>query len=70
MKQLLIMAKGLCKEAEDLENELWRHNPGIEQQSKKSLITIAASAGRLAYRYAGLRTELIKRHERNQLYGI
>ena len=66
MKKLFLETEGLLKEAAELTEMLAQHNPGIESKRKISLITIAASAGTLAYRYNNLRVDIIRKYEKEQ----
>ena len=70
LKKLYITAEALAKDAQGLTNELAKFNPGIKNNSRESLATLAADAGLLNREFEKLRVEIIEQHERNQRNGI
>lgn len=67
MKKLLGEANSLAKEAEEISANLRAYDPDTRSLCKKvALPFLAADAGTLAYRYANLRVEINRRHEKEQ----
>jgi len=63
MKKLLLESEGLEKEAKSLKYELSKHIDINKFNNKKSLKTLASDAGKLAYRFAVLNTEITRKYE-------
>ena len=70
MKAIYIAAEALAKDAQALVKKLAKFNPGIDNDDQASLETLAADAGTLAYQFATLRVDIIRKHEERQRDGI
>lgn len=66
MEQLYKSTLALLKDIQEIVVELAKYNPGITENSRKSLITIAGMVRTLIYNSVKLQTDLTQRHERNQ----
>lgn len=70
MEQLYKSALALLKDIQEIVDELAKYNPGITENSRRSLITIAGMVRTLIYNFVKLQTDLTQRHERNQKNAI
>ena len=66
MEQFYQSALALLKDFREIVDELAKYNPGITENSRRSLITIAGMIRTLIYNSVKLQTDLTQRHERNQ----
>ena len=60
-------AELLVQEAQEITNELWKHNPSLNHSKKVSLAAIAQSIAGLMYRLAALRIDILNKDKEDEI---
>lgn len=66
LKEIYLTSVALAKDSQRFAKEVAKHNPGIEGNDKTSLMILSAQAGKLAWKFARLNSELMEMHEEEQ----
>lgn len=67
LKQIYLTSVALAEDSQKFAEEMAKYNPELENNNRLFLIILAGMAGKLAWKFARLNSELTEIHEERQL---